>query len=701
MKPNRREFLLTMASTAAWAPPLLAAAPSDTIWSAGQMPKVVSDPSASEPVKFASEQLQHYLKLVLGGTASSGSGVKIALREVNDKDLGDEGFEISSDHQTVTISGAPLGIVFGTFEFLRRFAGCQFSGLGPECEYVPRLKSIEVDVRQLRMKPQLWYRAYQFFYAEPLDLIIKRLDWMVRNGVNYVMFTPHRDDLSATWGATDPTNGMPASAPHFYFTEAWWKEKVQPEVLKRGLKLDFNHHNLFYWLPPSLYFKDHPEWYPMVDGERSARPRQLAICSSNEDAVRTVVTNVKQYCRSNPQVKIVGVIVEDGEGMCQCLNCAKDDVDPTYGYAFRGYKYPEAENKNKCLRYARLVNRVAREIREEFPDVLIGHAAYDDIQWPPREFQFEPNVVSWVAIYWRDAANPLAAESGSPVNRFFYDILQQWKATQKSHVVLYEYYMGMEVQKSLPYPMSDVICRDWPNLKKLGIEGATIQSGSTNHNSYGLNNLIFARNGWQDRVDHKQALDDFLLGMYGSAAPEIRPIFERLVAALQRVEKEGSAASPLMSGYDDKSTMGGSFLPDAYTIVYLMDQVKVDFLENSLQRASQKASNERERKQVKEFATVTGYWRLAAEAISLDLRSKQAEKLGNHKAASALLLDAAEYCERVDNYLKTIPQTGWIYVTTPRQWPRLATDFRRRSRELQVADNSIPSLHSTSAEYES
>jgi hypothetical protein len=36
------------------------------------------------------------------------------------------------------------------------------------------------------------------------------------------------------------------------YTESWWKSKVEPEVSKRGLKLDFNHHNLFYWLPQSM-----------------------------------------------------------------------------------------------------------------------------------------------------------------------------------------------------------------------------------------------------------------------------------------------------------------------------------------------------------------------------------------------------------------------------------------------------------------
>jgi hypothetical protein len=356
--------------------------------------------------------------------------------------------------------------------------------------------------------------------------------------------------------------------------------------------------------------------------------------------------------------------------------------------AFRtdfAYKVPEAENKSKSLRYARLVNRVAREIRDEFPGVLVGHATYIDIQWPPRGIQLEPNVVSWVAVYWRDAAHPLAADSASPINFFFFDILRQWKDTQPGRLIAYEYYMGMEVQKSLPYPMSEVICRDWPNLKKLGVEGATIQSWSANHNSYGLNNLAFARNGWEDRVDHEALLNDYLAGMFGSAAAEIKPLFVKMIAALKRVETEGPGVSPWLEGYDAKTTggiTGGSFLPDAYTIVYLLEQVGQKFLDGALQRAKEKAANDRERRSVANLAAMAVYWRMAAGALSLDLRAKRAEKNGDRSSAASLLLEAAGGCDHVFAYLNSLPQRGWISVATTPQWPRLAASFRDRAAKL-------------------
>jgi hypothetical protein len=48
MKPNRGEFLVTMASAGAWAPPLLAAASSDAVWSGydkGDSPREGYDPT--------------------------------------------------------------------------------------------------------------------------------------------------------------------------------------------------------------------------------------------------------------------------------------------------------------------------------------------------------------------------------------------------------------------------------------------------------------------------------------------------------------------------------------------------------------------------------------------------------------------------------------------------------------------------------
>jgi len=410
------------------------------------------------------------------------------------------------------------------------------------------------------------------------------------------------------------------------------------------------------------------------------------MCTSNREAVATVVANVKRYLRPNREVKTVGLIVEDGLGMCQCAECVKGDLDPKDAFKiYKGHKYADAENKSKAIRYARLVNHVAGEIRPEFPDVLVGHAAYVDTQWAPRGVTLEPNVVTWVAVFWRDAAQPLSMDSPAPVNRFFMNILKEWRAAHRGRLIAYEYYMGMDAQKSLPYPMSQMILRDWPNLKKLGLDGATIQSWSTNHNVYGLNNLAFARCGWQDEVNHEALMDGYLSGMFGGAAVEIKPVFERLQAAVRRVEKEGTAASPWLAHYNAASVSGGSFLPDAYTSVYLLEEVTPQLLDRAVARARAKAAAGREKRQVELFAGVIDYWKRAAEPLRLDLMARDAEKQGKRAEAAAMLNEAIRKIESLAAYVESQPKHGWISVTTPRKWRRLPPDMRKRAQALQQA----------------
>ena len=78
------------------------------------------DPGSAEPLRFAGAELQRYMAQILGVPVSTNkkSPCRIVLREIEDKEIGDEGIEISCDSRTLTISGAPTGIVYGVFEFL-------------------------------------------------------------------------------------------------------------------------------------------------------------------------------------------------------------------------------------------------------------------------------------------------------------------------------------------------------------------------------------------------------------------------------------------------------------------------------------------------------------------------------------------------------------------------------------------------------
>jgi len=622
-------------------------------------PAVVCDRSPSPPMEMAAAELRRYLGRILGvelpqqPAGSPGPAIRLAVQP--DAELGDEGYQLAAEGKVCRITGGgPLGLLYGAYEFLYR-CGCRFSDLGPDGEFVPRKAAIELDPGPVRMKPKLWYRGLQFSHREDAELSRRRIDWMAKNGLNYVMYHPAWEDP-----AKEPAQPPKESAT---LTKSWFDRELRPEIRKRGMKLDMNHHNFLYWLPTSRYRAEHPEWYALVDGKRGRELSQLCICTTNTEAVRTLIENVKTYLRENPEVKIVGVIPQDGVGLCQCEKCLAADADPQE--AFRRPNY-SVENRAKSSRYHRMLREVALGVGREFHHVLVGGAAYVDLLWPARDVVLPENTTMWVALYWRDGCRPMIPGNTSEKNQHFIDILGRWKTAYRGRLIVYEYYMGMSAQRTLPYPMWEVICADWPYLKKLGVEGATIQSWSGNHSTYVLNHLAFARSGWNDEVDPRQVLDDYLLGAYGAAGEAVRPVFESLLRAMR-----AWAAGPTM------------LMPNAENVRTFLAPESRPAIEQALATARAAAADDRERRQVERLAAAVRYWEMAADVF--ELRSQASRLQKTDRQAALVLLDRAVGQEwpRLREHLQAMPP-GWLAGLTASRWEKAIDEMTQTAKKLRA-----------------
>ncbi len=627
----------------------------------GSPPAVLCPVGAEPPVQFAAQELRAYLGRILGATLpeqSTGPVIRLEVRP--DAELGDEGFQLRVEGSEFLIrGGGSLGVLFGAYEFLKRFGGCRFSDLGPDGEYVPRRSTIEVPAGSLRIKPQLWYRGLQFTFEEDAALSRERIDWMAKNGFNYVMYRLFWEQ------GLPPVDKEIAFAPaggrrDKRLTESWFDRELLTEIRRRGLKLDMNLHNLLYWLPPHRYWSQHPEWYALARGKRSAEPKQLCICASNPQAVATLIDNVKKHLRAHPDVKIVGVIPEDGYGMCQCDKCVAGDADPKA--VFRsGSRY--SENPSKSVRYHRLLQEIALAVKSEFPDVLVGGAAYVDLLRPAPDVVLPQNTTVWVALYWRDGCRPIAREHTSQLNKSFYDVLQQWQRAYRGRLTVYEYYMGMRAQNSLPYPMSEVICADWPELKKLGVQGAVVQCGTLEHSVYDLNLLAFGHCGWSGRVDHRLVLDDYLLGAFGSVADQVRPLFDGLLQKTRTLARGNS-----------------DLLPNAENVRTFCDAAFARQAEAALASARQKAQNDRERRQVEKLAAAVRYWSLAAEFYELKTQADRLKNSDPHQSLALLRRAVDELWPLLAAHLQTMPP-GWAGVMLPQTWQRVLAPMKKTIQE--------------------
>lgn len=79
--------------------------------------------------------------------------------------------------------------------------------------------------------------------------------------------------------------------------------------------------------PYGKYFKDHPEWYPLVRGQRMPRsdvsirlPNQL--CVSNQSLRDHTVEQIVQFFSDNPRSRMFPMNPMDGPNYnCECDRC--------------------------------------------------------------------------------------------------------------------------------------------------------------------------------------------------------------------------------------------------------------------------------------------------------------------------------------------------------------------------------------------
>ncbi len=624
-------------------------------------PRVVIEDGGGEPLAFARDELAAYAGRLLGGVPAVEACRQLRIGiEAGDPALGEDGYRIRIGADAIRISGgSPRGALYGVYGFLKECCGCCFAAPGKNGEFVPRVHALRLPETEIVRKPRLWYRGLQFTERVPWPAMVAAVDWMAKNGLNTVMILPLGDGVGDDLTTFDPATGEVRGVGAKVYSTAEFRRHLLPHIRRRGLTVDMNHHNLLgIWLPPGRYFAAHPDWYPLIDGARRPNAPQVAICTSNRAAVDELIRNIRDYLRRNPEVGILGVVPQDGRGPgCQCAACARLDDPADLAPPAVSHRVPEGENRRLSHRYALLLNRVAEALADEFPKVRIVGSHYVDLQWPPRRVALHRHVLPMLAIYWRCGAHRLARGSACRMNDVFRELLEQWAAAKPRDFILYEYYMGMNAQASLPYPMARVIAEEWPDLIQLGVQGATIQSHPYNCRIYGLNYLVFAASAWADRADVAAVLDYWLKGMFGAAAPAIRPVFEALERAAARIA--AGAEHPCLRAVPPAV---GHLLPNARNIVYFIETLTPAWIEACVARARGLCADPREREQVEEFAAAVRYWIAAADWYRWQQRTWQPEFSG---FTDADLGEVRACADRLEQAKQPLHGTGWLRPARP------------------------------------
>ncbi len=430
---------------------------------------IVVAEGSSAAVRHAASELRFFLRevtgaeLTLAGEGKPGSprilvgpqAAKMADAGFATEALGAEGLVIRTVGPDLILSGGePRGTLYAVYTFLEDHVGCRW--WAPVASTIPRQRDLKFEKLDVRYVPP-------FDYREPYwDTALNR-DWAVRNKV-FGRFIP----LDAE------TGGRPAIAAAS--------------------------HSFHYQIPASRYFQSHPEWFSEVKGQRIAEGGQL--CLSNEDLRREMTRIILKGLRTATDPRHVSIAQNDGGRPCQCANCRAMD----------------AEEGSPAGGILRLVNTVAQEVEEEFPEVLISTFAYTYSQPAPKLTRPRDNVVVWLCTMGCSYNLPLAEHHK---NEDFVRDLRAWSKIAR-HLYIWDYTTNFRHYLFIH-----------PNLRVLGpnlrlflenqVDGVFEQgaTGTPGAEFAELRSWVLAKLLWNPHLDDRKLIDEFLAGYYGPAGPPI------------------------------------------------------------------------------------------------------------------------------------------------------------------------------------
>ncbi|MEC5143695.1 DUF4838 domain-containing protein [Chitinophaga sp. 212800010-3] len=362
-----------------------------------------------------------------------------------------EGYYTGTSNKLLYIrGGSGQGVVYGVYHILEAYMGCRKYDQGPA--QVPTSKDIRLkDAIEDLSEPMFSYR--ETYYPAAMDQ-----EYLWWHGL-------HRfEDLWGLWG-----------------------------------------HSFFKLVPPKTYFREHPEYYSLVNGRR--QPMQL--CLSNENVYALTVAWLKKAIAANPDAMYWSISAEDGPGACTCEQCAKADAE-------------EGGPQGSLIRF---VNRVAHEFPEQhFTTLAYGYTAKAPLKTKPA-----PNVYIMLSTIDAFRQAPLAQENSAAA---FRKNLADWEATT-SNLFIWDYTTQF-TNYLCPFPDYHHLQPNMQYFASHHVKGVFSQgSGETQSDMAAWNSYVQAYLLWQPNADIKKINDDFLKGYYGAAAPFIAQYMDALSAAVQ------------------------------------------------------------------------------------------------------------------------------------------------------------------------
>ncbi len=435
---------------------------------------IVVSPAASAPTKFASTELATALENIVGSRpefagnprddlapvifVGMSQAAKRVFQEVDFAELASDDILIKTKGRHLLLAGGgERGDLYAVSRFLQEQCGVRW--WTPWASRIPENPDLQVGDLDIRYRP-------------PFEL--RHPFWM-----------PALDPL---WAVRNTCNG---------------ESKSSAEHLGGGVRYKGFVHTYYSLVPPEVHYREHPEWFSLVNGKRIHDRAQL--CVTDAGLREFMVGRVKDWLRESPEAGIVSVSQNDWGGACECDRCKSvDDREGT----------PAGSQLE-------FVNFVAERIEPEFPGVLVDTLAYQHTRKPPRSIRPRKNVVVRICADECNSRDPLDHPSNAP---FTADI-RGWSGIAE-HLYVWDYTANFA--NFQPHP-------NWftlgPNLRFLAsqkVSGVFAQGISQTHGGElaELRGWVLSQLMWDPTQDDRALIREFLQGYFGPGAAQ--PIYSYL-----------------------------------------------------------------------------------------------------------------------------------------------------------------------------
>jgi hypothetical protein len=260
-----------------------------------------------------------------------------------------------------------------------------------------------------------------------------------------------------------------------------------------------------------------------VPGEDYDRKHGSQPCTSNPEVVRIAGEWATKFFDEHPDYDAVNMSMNDGDGYCECKNCAAIDARSSNG---------ETPSKNSSItdRVYTYINQIAEKVHKTHPDKYIVCFAYGNYKLPPKKITLNSKVIPQFTLWSAYMhANP-ELKKDNMTN------IKVWEGAS-NRMAIYEYYINGS-WPGLPRVAASLFAENIKELHKMGVDLYQTQSGDE-FAINGINYYVAGKLLWDTSLDQQKILDDFYEKGFGKAGKHIRQYNERMETAWKTATMAG------------------------------------------------------------------------------------------------------------------------------------------------------------------